>query len=76
MRKAIISSLVAIATISASSYTTQTSVKSSSSLTMANVEALTSVEFDYDNCCIFTGDFKNDICCPDSGPVLYGYLPC
>lgn len=76
MKKIIISSLVVIAAISAASYTTRTSVKSSSSLTLANVEALTSIEFDYDNCCILTGDFENDICCPDSGPILYGYLPC
>lgn len=75
MEKVIISSLVAIAVLSAACYTTQTSVKSSSSLTLDNIEALTYNEYGYDDCCIYTGD-KNDMCFPDSGPVLYCYTDC
>lgn len=75
MRKVIISSLVAIAAMSSVCYTTKTSVESSSTLTLANIEALAYNESGYDDCCMYTGD-KDDMCFPDSGPILYCYIDC
>ena len=76
MKKIMFATLVTVAAVCAAFYTNQTSAKSSNLLALANIEALTDVELDYDNCCEFTGDFKNDACYPTNGPVLYGYRRC
>lgn len=68
MKKLILTSLAAVAVMSAASFATLTPEKEVSKLTLDNVEALSVVEFVYDANCVQDDE---EICCPDNGPIVY-----
>lgn len=68
MKKIIISSLAAIAAVSAACYANLNPEPEVSQLTLDNIDALSVVEFVYDANCVQDDE---EICCPDNGPIVY-----